>query len=276
MDDYGIDPTNEDFSLSFTNKDEKEVYQEKAYKYIYNLRNDLKSLISQTKSIQVLEFIHKNSQQGQILNLIEVGIEKYDFVEIMIQLTEYQYLCLVDSLKNKIGTTNNDATAIDSLKNLKNSIKIQFKISRNFTNRSSLYRFKMCQLKGVDIILKYLKDEQILNQCITDCAIASNTNNSSNYYLSDILRSGCGTLINLTQCIDSFKNDWHSNGAASTLINYSEVLKEISDHKIAAYLVLANISDEKMIDELPMLQNVAEIIAHLLKDSSQSFHNKKK
>ncbi|CAF0891184.1 unnamed protein product [Brachionus calyciflorus] len=143
-------------------------------------------------------------------------------------------------------------------------VESSIEIIRNFSNRSIKFRDEIHRENGINVLFKYLKNQDFLKKT------------SEKKLFKSLLRDFLGCLENLCRSYESFKTEWKNENSVEIILSISEKSKSIEDCQLACYMILAFITEEEEISKFPEIKKSINGIVGIISEITLKLKNKDK
>lgn len=257
----GVDVAYLDLDVSSKQQDttpEKKDDPEADFKLVTELyKQDPTDLLSNAEFIAALNRIRLLSSSSKS-NLSSSWAIKYNLAPVMAK-------CLQDSHSILKAESERDPEAkITSDMDVLVAPRCCISSIRNYTNRSVKFCQQFINQNGVDLLLKYLKTESLVN-----AFIASSKETKTSTILSNIVRGSIGCLINMAKCYSENKEIWTSSSELgnktlmSWLLLLNKRLKNVDDCELAICILIASIAEDQELTNSRTTSDFKEVVNQL-------------
>jgi hypothetical protein len=273
----GIDTIVEEISTS-----KVEQFLENFKSFYINL-NEPSAIINNPESIEYIDnlFTHirylakRQRQTNQLNNVLDILADSKlikKFCSVLNHCFNFLY-SLVSAYELSI-----DPNGCENFHKIYSFLSLLVQLVWCLTNFSAKFRREFHAQMGTRILLNYLEDEQLVNNCI----LFTNEARLFDYYDENfsLKEAIVGSLHNLIKTIQ-FESDLN---ATSILISFMHQMKETNKNHnssnsekklnfISVYLILAHILTDKEIDHLPDIIEIVDKLVRIISQAAEQIEN---
>ena len=268
-----------DDDVLLQNLEENLKKMELAFKYFLDLK-DPAELVKYKRALRSFRFISElcvRDDFKQSRNQFDL-IYKYSMVEFFTNLSFFCFAYVKQFVEDNFYLSETNKSDDGEFKILKIRFLIMSylaKILWNFTEISKSFRNKFHESKGTLSILKYLEDQEFVQNCLRFKSSSKWQPKNGNDWPIGILllRSMIACFHNLTKIAETKQAEFRDMNSTLILQKFAEITENHSSLRLYAYLAITHVASDGEIETLPQTLILKDIIK-LIKIGSSSLSTK--